>query len=309
MGDVPEPQNLYIYEQNLLDTADTRIKVYVYQEREVTEEILSSFVDALSIPRGIGLGWSNTAKGALTVLVLSSKDKAILIQFASKSSREERVLQARRRLQSLILCNPQVTLYAFDMGRLALSLYRDRELRIANAVHIQGACKATASHSVIGAVDFAVSGTDIRHWSVNTAAAFSNTVWESQPVSMASVVFRAWLSAYISLIGDMEERLGCVKRVNTEKMADAVSAFSLVAFRWLIVSSIHSNCVRSLTSIGAITDWMGKDRVLPTTNSRSCATPSTRIRLVSGPTAFRLVCEQRYVQYSPLQFFLFALWY
>ena len=212
------------YEQNLLDVARTRISVTTYHERELDESVFQDFYDSLETPRAVGLGWSTTAKGSLTVLAISSHSTCIIIQFANKSTRDDATLEARDRLQNRLLCNSEVTLYAFDMGRLALSLHRDRGLRIANAVHIQDACSGERVHNVVHAVNFAVNGTDIKAFGKNIDTAFRDTTWDSQrPATMTAVVFRAWLAAYMLLVGDMEERLRTVKRVDTKSISDAVS--------------------------------------------------------------------------------------
>lgn len=212
------------YDQNLLDTTATRIKTYAYQEKDLTDEVIKDFFDALSIPRSVGLGWAYTQNGVLTVLAVSSKESTLFIHLAKKGSQNESVLAARLALQTHILCNPEVTLYAFDMGRLALSLYRDCDIRVANAVHVQNACKTKDAHKVENAVAFAVNGTDIEAYRGNIEAAFRDMTWDAEkPVSMRGVVFRAWLAAYMPNIGDMEERFREVKRVNSQSVSEVVS--------------------------------------------------------------------------------------
>ncbi|THH33182.1 hypothetical protein EUX98_g960 [Antrodiella citrinella] len=211
------------YAQQLLDV-DSVITFNVHNEKELTAEILQEFKDSLSIPRAAGLGWANTSNGLLTVLVLASKDSAIAIQFSKKTVKATSpIRQVRKLLETHFLCDPDITLYSFDMGRLALSLYRDRDMRISHAVHIQDACVGVDKpYLIINAVEFAVRGTNIKAFNNNIKEAFRDYTWDSADAACTrTVVFRAWLAAYMPFIGDMGERLRDVKRIDTSRMNEA----------------------------------------------------------------------------------------
>ena len=53
----------------------------------------------------------------------------------------------------------------------------------------------------------------------NIAQAFESSEWDqNKPATTISIALKAWLSAWIATIGDMEEKLSGVRRVNLVKI-------------------------------------------------------------------------------------------
>lgn len=211
------------FDQNFLNAPTPRISVESLWETELTSDKLATYLNsAQRKPRPVGLAGGNTPAGRLTILAVAVGSRVLLIRFRN---REKASQAARKLLKDELLCSPKNILHAFDMGPLALSLYSDMHLLVTNAVDIQSACSCKENRVVANAVQFAVASTKysgIHRTNIDTA--FGSDAWdEDKPSSLA---LKAWLAAYLPLVGDMEQRFGEAPKINTGTMPEDVRRFT-----------------------------------------------------------------------------------
>lgn len=209
--------------QTFLATRIPLITAETVWETELTSERLDALLDgAHTKPRAVGLAPGYTPAGRLAVLAVAVGQNVLLIRFKSQSKVSAAVVDARKLLKEALLCNDANRLHAFDGAPLALSLYADRDLRIAGLVDIQSGCTCKDNRVVANAVEFAMSSTEkpgIARGNIETA--FANQVYdEAKP---APVALKAWLAGYLPTVSDMEQRFGDVAKINTDQMEENVS--------------------------------------------------------------------------------------
>jgi len=205
--------------QTLIDEDQPPIRTFIMLESTVTEELVQEFLaSATTFPRPIRIGLcpAYSSSGHLCALALSTTSQTLIIQFHNKGKAESAKI-GREILHTKVLCEPDCTLFAFDLGLLATSLFKDHGLRMLQGVDIQSAC--SGADSPLAAIQFA-AGDRIAVHPENIMAAFEPRSWDPSRTTTFALV--AWIASYLPTIPDMEERFNSVKRVNTQKLDDAV---------------------------------------------------------------------------------------
>lgn len=218
------PPPVRAFEQNLLNAPTPRITVETIWETDVTPAKLNTYLNyAQRKPRPIGLAGAYTAARRLTVLAVAVGSNVLLIRLRNSGKASRDIEASRKLLMDELLCRPDNFLHAFDMHILALALYSEAHLLVSNAIDIQSACSCKDSDNrvlVANAVAFAVAST--RYPAIHRAnidATFANEMWDERKPPSA-LAFRAWLAAYLPLVGDMEQRFGEVAKINTSDIAE-----------------------------------------------------------------------------------------
>ncbi|GJE88613.1 AAA domain-containing protein [Phanerochaete sordida] len=224
----PSPAAAREFEQNLLNAPTPRITVETLWETDLTADKLTAHLEsAQRVPRPVGLAGGYTSAGKLTVLAVAVGSNVLLVRLRN-AGKVANLDTARTLLKDELLCSAANLLHAFDMHTLALSLYSDARLPIANAIDIQSACTCDSNRVVANAVEFAMTST--KHsgiYRANIDATFGSEVWDERKPS--PLAFKAWLAGYIPLVGDMELRLAQVGRIDTgalhETKLEALAGF------------------------------------------------------------------------------------
>ncbi|KAL6307425.1 P-loop containing nucleoside triphosphate hydrolase protein [Sparassis latifolia] len=213
-----------IIDQHVLDEHHPSINVQILLESALTAELIESLfaggATTTSDPsnRRVGLAPAYTTSGNLTALAIGTARKILVVQFHAKR-RAETNKAGRELLQAAVLCNPDCTVYTFDLAPLAAAMYYDHRLRLVNAVNIGSACAGTGDDSPLAAIQFAV-GDKVTVIKENVTRLFNDLVWDQRRTT--PLVLRAWVAHYVSGISDMEEKFREVKRVNTKDMNDVL---------------------------------------------------------------------------------------
>ncbi|KAH9935246.1 P-loop containing nucleoside triphosphate hydrolase protein [Amylocystis lapponica] len=199
---------------------DTLIKTWL--TTSTTPQLNGAFPG--SPAKRVGLSPAYASSGHLAAVAIATYREILVIQLAGKHNNSS-TRNGRDLLQTMVLCNPDLTLYAFTLGPFATSLYHDHRLRVLNAVDVQTACSGqgrAASMTPLAAVEF-VAGDQVPIFKENIEVIFQDHTYEvNRPTPFA---LRAWLAGYMMSIGDMEERFHAVKRVNTRDMDDSQLAY------------------------------------------------------------------------------------
>ena len=213
--------------QNVLDDHHPSIRVQDdIAETVLTKELFTSFFEGCPPARFVGLAPIFTERGHLYRLALAVSTKVLIIQFAAKGKNKNAYL-GREILQSQVLCNPDVTLLAFDLGELAIALYSDQDLRITNGVDVQSACGTERSH--VAVVKLAV-GDCATVYDQNISAHFQTSVLDAGSKRTTSFALQAWLAQCLSGYPGMEERFRGAPMIDTKGKNELVrSSIMLLA--------------------------------------------------------------------------------
>ncbi|KAI0091304.1 P-loop containing nucleoside triphosphate hydrolase protein [Irpex rosettiformis] len=216
------PTTRYV-QQNLFNVNHKPLEVKTLLETELTEELVLQLIGEPPSNHSttIGLSGGYTSSGILNSLAVSINPRIVLIQFKAKTKADETaVVTARKLLSDTILCRPNAVLYAFDMGPLALALYDDHSLLIEAGVDIQSACSCESPRIPLQAMKFMVKSTQAaKIYPDNIRDVFASPVRSlEKPETSHALAMRAWLASYVPTLGDMEERLREVPRINTKSI-------------------------------------------------------------------------------------------
>lgn len=204
--------------QNLLDGDYPPIEVETLLESSLTEEFVRKFLgDTPARPIRLGVAPAYSPKSALLAVAIATTSKAFIVQFNKK---EESAKSGRQILRSMIFCEPDCQLFAFDLGLLAISLYLDHNIRMLNGVDVQSACAGSGDSTPLKAIKFAVGDHD-PVYDANVTLVFESKDWD--PKRTTPLAQQAWIASFLPTLSDMEERFNGVKRVNTQDLNDAVS--------------------------------------------------------------------------------------
>lgn len=234
----PRPANLL---QTILDgpqpSLNTPLPTHTIQESALGESDLLSVFNH-SRPLGISPGYSDT--GRLLSLAIADDKNCRVIEFwqPPKVARNKRVdhgrqpvspsqqvLDARNTLQENILCRPSGDIFAFDMGPLAMSLYCDLNLRIANATDVQSAFSAV-DRKPLTAIEKTVGNTaKIKKDNVRTI--FRYPVYDQEDRNRATdLAMRAWISQLLPGYENGPELFDKVPKIDTSKLPPEVRSIS-----------------------------------------------------------------------------------
>ena len=214
--------------QNMLNINLPTLEMISLLDSELTEEGVAQFVGHVTPGRSlvVGLSGGYSSSGVLNTLALAVGYKILLIQFRSKTkANETAVADARKLLSDSVLCRSDAILYAFDMGPLALGLYSDHGLPIESGIDIQSACSCDDPRSPLEATKFMTASTHAaKIYPDNIRNAFESRIRDlGKPETSVALAMRAWLASFVPTLGDMEERLREVPKINTKSMPADVS--------------------------------------------------------------------------------------
>jgi hypothetical protein len=225
--------------QNLIDEHIPRILVQSIHEKELSPDILDKlFAESDSPTQSVGLSAAYSS-GNLNSLAVATASNVLIIQFySSKPKREGRdnistshraqpqKSASRKLLEERVLCRPTGKIVAFDLAPLALLLFSDHNLRLANGVDIQSGCSAR-DRLVVTSIKVAAG--DVEVFEENIILFFSNL--EHDPTRSRELALRAWMSYYMTQFAGMEERLEKAVKINTQSFTETVSS---LFFKWVL---------------------------------------------------------------------------
>jgi hypothetical protein len=217
------PNNLRI-QQNLIDEDDGPIEMCgPVPESQLTLDYLERFKSTI-----VGISPAYTASGRLSFLAISDRSHVLIIQFHGNQTKSEVAGKGRGRspngrniLQDHLLCQSVGSVYAFDLGLLALSLYFDHGLRIANGVDIQSGCPIRRARDPRASIKFA-AGDNVHER--NISAIFEEMVLDDKDSrrTFRNIALRAWISHRMSQLPDMEHHFERIPKVDTQKLNEVV---------------------------------------------------------------------------------------
>ena len=211
-------------EQNLLDVYHPPIVVEHVDEVDLTDELLNGYFANSSEPRSIGMSATYTQKGKIAVLAIALARRVILVVFRATTS--EPVSVARSLLQERILVNEENNLYAFDIAPIALALFADRGLRLANGIDFQSVQGSRPDRDPVAAVKFIVTSSNTRYNAKNIQSIFKveDTIWDASNRQCETLLaLRAWVASYLPTSnGFAEDKFREVKRIDTTLRSELV---------------------------------------------------------------------------------------
>ena len=227
------PKNRPPILQNIIDDFYPAIAVSDdILESKITKELLDDFLSDTPTPRIVGLAPAYSPKGTLTHLIISVQTRAIAVQFHSKN-KGANAYCGREILADHILCNPDVTLAAFDLPKIALALFPDQNIRLVNGVDLQDAAYG-ADRDPLATIKFAIEDrAPVLEENVPTVFASTSNIFDAKRI--ANIVIQAWVAQCICSFDVMEARIQDTKRINTKDCDEEVRGF----FE-LLHSSVHS---------------------------------------------------------------------
>lgn len=237
--------------QTILDgpqpALNTPLPTRTFEESALAESDLLSVFDH---PRPLGISPGYSDSGRLLSLAIADDKNCRIIEFwqPPKAGRNRRpdngrqppisppqqVLDARKTLEEKILCRPVGDIFAFDMGPLAMSLFCDLNVRIANATDVQSAFSAV-DRKPLTAIEKTVGDTaQIKKENVRTL--FLYPVYNHEDRNRATdLAMRAWISQFLPGYENGPELFEKVLKIDTSKMASE---------RLTIIAKIASDSLR-----------------------------------------------------------------
>lgn len=215
-------QKPWTIDQNVIDAPVDSIVVRNIAISQLTLDILQ---ESLPPPKsgqfrvGLAQGYTNTGK--LSVLVVVVESNALLINM-SGSTKKGTLTAGAQILEDFILTNPEVGIVAFDLTRLALSLYDDRGLHTTGGVDLLTAVPIGGHDGAVHAIQFAVGG-QYEIWQENVENTFANLLYSDDKRDGMHLVSRAWCAYFISGLGTMEDILYDCKKIDTAMFPPEVS--------------------------------------------------------------------------------------
>jgi hypothetical protein len=214
----------------------------VIEPRIVHEKALEStdfewlFGSLANSPRSVGVSPAYSKSGSLPSLACALGDRVLVINFSSSKAREDGrrtsgarsrdIVERRNRLEQELLCNPDCTLYSFDLATLALSLHIHFHIHLANAIDIQSALPVR-SRSPVDSVRVIVGDSD----QINEdriASSFETVVhgYDEQK-NLDLLVQMAWLCGYLGQydLGNTKDLFYAAPKVDTRNFSVDVSCF------------------------------------------------------------------------------------
>lgn len=184
-------------------------------------------------PRSVGISPAYSQSGGLPAFACANDTRVLIINLhstrpysdgnTSGSGTAPRNVERRKQLEDVLLCNPVVTLYAFDLAPFALSLRLHAHLHVTDAIDIQSAL-GVADRSIVGAVQVVI--TEI--FPDEITGTFRRTFYESnKDKDLADLVQRAWLSGFIGQhdLGLVKDMFYKAPKVDMKKFSNEVKHY------------------------------------------------------------------------------------
>jgi len=218
------------YYQKLIDEDIESIQARVVHEKELEIDHYQWLLgpDGVNSPRSVGISPAYSQSGGLPALACANDTRVLIITFHSTkayrdgttggSGTRPRNMERRALLEDQLLCNPLHTLYAFDLGPLALSLHLHLHLHLTDAIDIQSATKAP-DRSVVAAVQVVIADAS-PIFSDNITSTFDRMLYESSKhKDLTDLVQRAWLCGYLGQydFGTIKDMFANAPKVDTKK--------------------------------------------------------------------------------------------
>lgn len=171
--------------QTVFKTGSTRIHLLDLHETDLSSPVLNDFMSSHS--GAIGLSATYGSKCSLTTLALSNGTQTLVLRLSGSKHRTA----GRELLASGVLCSTSIEKVAFDMDRVATSLYLDHSLRIVGAIDVQSLHKPEGSRGSIETFMNALGG----EVCVNRDAALKGFLpQDSKSNDIDKCALRAWCS-------------------------------------------------------------------------------------------------------------------
>lgn len=171
-------------------------------------DFIDDFKSTAVTPLGLSVGYSST--GRVKALAVASMDRCLIVEFSGNVS-----TATRKILEKTILCKLEGEKYAFDMGKVSMSLLADLNLHITDAVDIQSAFSEALDNSrcPVDSIRECL-GTGITIYEKNVARIFehSNYNFKGHELDLAQ---RAWIACVLPSTDTTTDVFAKVKRINT----------------------------------------------------------------------------------------------
>jgi len=220
------------YYQKLIDENIESIQARVVHEKELETDHIQWLLgsDGVNSPRSVGISPAYSQSGSLPALACANDTRILIITFHSTKAYRDgntggggtrpRNMERRTLLEDQLLCNPLHTLYAFDLGPLALSLHLHLHLHLTDAIDIQSATKAP-DRSIVAAVQVVIADA-CPIFSDNVTSTFDRMLYESSKhKDLTDLVQRAWLCGYLGQydFGTIKDLFANAPKVDTKKFS------------------------------------------------------------------------------------------
>ncbi|KAH9850369.1 P-loop containing nucleoside triphosphate hydrolase protein [Lenzites betulinus] len=202
--------------QNLIDDNDHRAITLQEDilESKLTKELFDNFYDGVPTPRYVGLAPIYSQRQALCRLVIAVKTKVLIVQFHAKD-KGANAYKGRGVLSSEVLCNPDVTLLAFNFNKLAVALHTDQGLRVLNGVDVQSSCGS--DRSPLSAIKYATAGIAVV-MEENTKRTFETETLD--PKRTTASALQAWVAQCLHSYPMMENNFQAANKIDTVNMTE-----------------------------------------------------------------------------------------
>ncbi|KAF8825249.1 hypothetical protein HHX47_DHR7000297 [Lentinula edodes] len=272
-----DPTKMEVYLNTLIaDTAQYRSqlnatsRVIIVDESRMTMGIANAF-KSTNEPLGVSVGLHPKDQSIIALAVFDAQNKCLVVEFSTQlglrnntigqlggrpSSPNFDASKVRAMIQE-ILCQPP-GFYAFDLGPLALALYRELGIRVADGIDIQSVfpesrkTPADAISAIIG------SDAGIRVDVDRVVSVFEDlTYYQVDPkfTSRTALVQRAWISQFLAGFESAPEEFQAIRRIDTTTQSDNKL---LILSKWA-ADSVRLQYMKPLETEHSVTVTVGSD--------------------------------------------------
>ncbi|KAA1467648.1 hypothetical protein DENSPDRAFT_847700 [Dentipellis sp. KUC8613] len=262
------PHTVHKIHVNSFDIHTPPFEVHVVADDKVLPEHLNWLIDTTdNSPRSVGIAPAYTKDSkVVNALAISTDTRILILTLTNLKAPRPRTNVAwvegfRRHLNAHVLCNPHITIYAFDLGPLAMQLYHLHNLHVTEGVDIQSAFPLK-TRSPSASIKFALGDTTKVHES-NIDVTFRLMTFD--PKKPAHLALRAWLANYVANLAVLEDTFYKAPRINTKKFTkEQLDFLSKTAY-----DSYQLDKMKSDTVDNEVTSrWDAKTKKLQVTSER-----------------------------------------
>ena len=201
----------------------------VHENALYTDPTVLSHLLATAEDGAIGLAPVYGSECVLATLAVSTPSQVLVIRLgANKARRQGKKCGKRATAQSSItglLCNPEITKYAFRMDRLSTSLFFDFGLRITNGVDLLSISPQKENRRSFQALMVALGGQNVLKRAA-VAAAFKHD--EGPHTSQNEVALQAWAALHAAKLPSSMKIISNLSKIDTETFDEEASPCFLV---------------------------------------------------------------------------------